>query len=348
VAEVRIGDRVIGETHPVYIIAEAGNNHNGRLDIARRLIEVAAEAGADAVKFQVYRAGEVYPRSAGVSSYLKREESVFDLIADLEMPWEWLPALADHCSKCSVAFLASVFGEESADRVDPFVQAFKVASYEMSHVPLIDHLLKKGKPLIVSTGASELEEVREMVDRVESRRNSGLALMQCTAAYPAPLESLNLRAMATMKQNFGTPVGLSDHSRHPLVGPMVAAAMGADLIEKHFTLSNRLPGPDHSFAVEPDELASLVHHVRAVEAAAGRPEKIVDPVEAELRRFARRSIFTTRRIAMGELLTRDNVAVLRCGQLDAGLPPSDLPRILGRRTSMTLEAEQPLCDEHVE
>lgn len=338
-ASLTIGARRIGDGHPCFVIAEAGSNHDGRFDQARRLIDVAAEAGADAVKFQLFRARTLYARGAGRSDYLKLDRSIYDIIADMEMPYEWLPPLAEHAAARGLEFMASVFDEESVDRLDSLVRAFKIASYEMTHLPLVRHTAARGKPLIISTGAANLDEVHETVDAV---RQVPLALMQCTAAYPAPLDALNLRAIVTLRATFGVPVGLSDHSRDPLVGPLAAVALGASLLEKHFTLSNRLPGPDHPFAIEPDELASLVRKVREAESALGDGDKTVHVVEDELRRFARRAIFVARDVAPDEPLGAHNLVILRCGTLQPGLPPSAWERVIGRRAARALSAEAPL------
>jgi len=334
-----VGRRRIGDGHPCYVIAEAGSNHDGRLDQARRLIDVAAEAGADAVKFQLFRAKKLYARKAGRSEYLKLDRPIYDIIADMEMPYEWLPPLARHAAERSIDFMASVFDEESVDVLDPLVAAFKIASYEMTHLPLVRHAAAKKKPLIVSTGTADLDEVRETVAAIGA---APFALLQCTAAYPAPLDALNVRAVVTLKATFGVPVGLSDHSRDPLIGPLAAVALGANVLEKHFTLSNRLPGPDHGFAIEPHELSELVRRVRETERALGTGDKKVQPVEEELRRFARRAIFVARDVAAGEPLGPDNLVILRCGALEPGLPPSAWERVLGRRAARPLSAEAPL------
>ncbi len=342
---VRISDRTIGDGAPCFLIAEAGSNHNGLEPQAIRLIDVAAAAGVDAVKFQVFRAERLYPKHAGMSDYLKVGRSIYDIISEMEMPYAWVPALAARCHEHGMLFMASVFDEESADRLAPFVDAFKIASYELTHVPLIRYLLRAGKPVIVSTGAATLEEVAETVDAVRSARHHGLILMQCTAAYPAPLESLNVRTIPAMKAAFEVPVGLSDHSREPLVGPLAAVAVGANLIEKHFTLSNELPGVDHRFAVEPAELRLMVQKIRETERALGDGRKVVHPVEEELRLFARRSIFAVREIARGDALTRDNIAVLRCGKLPAGLPPKQFDEILGRRARRDIPQERAITSD---
>ncbi|MBI3126007.1 MAG: N-acetylneuraminate synthase family protein [Candidatus Tectomicrobia bacterium] len=339
---IEVGGRRIGAGEPCFVIAEAGSNHNGSLEKARELVETAASAGADAVKFQVFRAERLYPKSAGLSGYLKLSKPIYDIIAEMEMPLGWLPVLSDLCRERRIQFLASAFDEESADRLDPYTHAFKVASYEMTHIPLIRHLARKGKPLIISTGTACLDEVAETVEEVRAAGRAPLALMQCTGAYPAPLESLNVRAIPTMKSAFGVPVGLSDHSRDPLVGPLAAVAVGGSLLEKHFTLSNDLPGPDHRFAVEPGELRLMVRKVRETERALGSGEKVVDPAEEELRSFARRSVFSLRAIAAGELLSLGNIAVLRCGNLPAGVEPRRLGEILGKRASRAIPAEQAL------
>jgi len=343
--KVKIGRRWIGEGEPCFIIAEAGSNHNGDIDHAKRLIEVASCAGADAVKFQVFRADRLYSRGAGVSDYLKMPRPIYDIIADLEMPYVWLSELAAHCQKKDILFLASVFDEESADQLDPHVEAFKIASYEITHIPLVRYVAHKKKPVILSTGTANLEEVVEIVDEFRRTGNGDLILMQCTAAYPAPLESLNVRAITTMRSRFGVPVGLSDHSRDPLVGPLAAVALGANVLEKHFTLSNESPGPDHRFAVEPAELGLMIRKVRELEKAMGSGEKVMNPIEAELREFARRSIFAVRDIEAGETFSKGNIAILRCGNLKPYLEPKHFQDVLGKRAQRNIAAESAIQRE---
>ncbi len=265
-----------------FVIAEAGSNHNGSLDNARRLIEVAADAGADAVKFQVFRARRMYPRTAGVSDYLGLPIPIYGVIEELEMPYDWLPLLADECRAAGILFMATPFDEESADRIDPFVGAHKIASHELTHTPLLEHVARKGRPVILSTGAADLMEVGEAVAALGAAGDPPLTLMQCTAAYPAPFAALQLRAIVTMREAFGLPVGLSDHSRDPFVAPVAAIALGAAAIEKHFTLSNDLPGPDHRFALEPPELDLMVEAIRHAELALGDGRKVIEPAEREL------------------------------------------------------------------
>lgn len=337
--KIEIGHRLVGDEEPCFIIAEAGSNHNRSLEQAKRLIDIAAEAGADAVKFQTFLAAKLYPKTAGTSDYLNIPKSIYDITAEMELPYEWIPALAAHCVEKGILFLSSVFDEQSSDFLDPYLVAFKIASYEITHIPLIQYVAKKGKPVIISTGTANLKEVRETVEEFRQTGNDQIILMQSTASYPAPVDSLNVRAVQTLKQTFSVPAGLSDHSRDPVVGPLAAVALGANLIEKHFTLSNELPGPDHRFALEPAELRLMIQKVREAEKALGNGEKVMHPIEAELRGFARRSIFAVRDIAKGEVFSEKNIAVLRCGKLPEGLQPKYYPELLGRRAIRAIPAE---------
>lgn len=345
---IKIGDRWVGDGEPCYIVAEAGSNHNGSFEQALRLIDVAAEAGADAVKFQHFKAAKLYPRSAGQSDYLKVPRPIYEIIREMETPDEWAPRLAEYCAERRIAFLSTPFDEQSADLLEPYVPAYKVASYEMTHTPLLRHLARKGKPLIISTGTATLEEVRRAVEVAIKEGNQRLILLQCTASYPTPLDAVNVRALVTMRQATGCLTGLSDHSCDPIVAPMAAAALGACVIEKHFTLSNRLPGPDHQFAVEPMGLRELVRRVREVEQALGHGRKETLPIESELRAFARRSIFALRDIAPGEPLTQENIAVLRCGKRGCGLSPDQYEGLLNRKAARAIPKESLVTFDDVE
>jgi N-acetylneuraminate synthase len=335
---MRIGRRTIGPGHPVYFIAEAGSNHDKRYDQAIALIDVAVAAGADAVKFQTFRADKLYPKNAGITKYLAVPKSIHEIIRDLEMPWEWIPKLAAYCESKRIDFMSTPFDEESADALAPYVPAFKIASYEMTHHTLVQHCARSGKPMIVSTGTATLDEVREVVQAVRDVGGRELAILQCTAKYPAPLSTLNLRTLVTMADALGVIVGLSDHSREPLPGPMAATALGASVIEKHFTLRNDLPGPDHAYALEPAELALVIAKVREVEQTLGTGIKAPPPEEQELRAFARRSLFTWKDVAAGERLTVQNTAPLRCGELPYGIHPRDFVRVLGRTAKTAMPA----------
>lgn len=342
-----IRNRPVGPGHPVFVVAEAGSNHNGSFETALALIDAAAEAGADAVKFQTFEAARLYPRRAGTSDYLGSTTPIYEIIEAMEMPAAWLPALRDRAHERALAFLSSPFHEEAVELLAPIVDAFKIASYELTHAPLLEAVARTGLPVVVSTGASTLAEARRAIETLARAGNEAVVVLQCTAAYPAPLEAANVRAVQTLASELGVPAGLSDHTRDPTAAPMAATALGAVLIEKHFTLSNRLPGPDHAFAVEPDELARLVQAVRRTEAVLGSGEKAVHAVEEELRRFARRSVFATRAIRRGEPFSRANVDVLRHGKLATGLGPDQLERVLRAKAAQDIEAETALQPEHL-
>lgn len=329
---------------PCFIIAEAGSNHNGSVEQALALIDVAADAGCDAVKFQVFKAKRLYPKAAGQSDYLGDPRSIFDIIAAMELPEDWLPRLRERADARDLAFIASPFHEQAVALLDPFVDAFKIASYELTHAPLLREVAARGKPVIMSTGASNIDEVGEAIATLEQAGCRELALMQCTAAYPSPPEAVNVRALVTLRERFGIPSGLSDHSEDPVIAPMAAAALGAAVLEKHYTLSKRMPGPDHAFAIEPEGLTRLVAGVRAVERVMGSGQKSVHGVEAELRQFARRVLMTTQAVAAGESFSRANIDVLRRGKLEGGLAPSRLDDVLASVAARDIPAETPLTD----
>jgi N-acetylneuraminate synthase len=342
---MKIGSHTIGQS--CYVIAEAGSNHDRDLDTAYALIDVAVDAGADAVKFQLFRAGKLYPRSAGEADYLEARKSIYEIIADLQVPDDWIEKLARRCRERGIDFLCTPFDEEAADLLEPHVPAFKIASYEMTHLPLVRHCARKRKPLIVSTGTAELREVQETVAAIRAEANDEIVLLQCTASYPAPLDSANVRALVTLRETCGVPAGLSDHTSDPIVAPVVAVALGAVVIEKHFTLGRDRAGPDHKYAIEPGELKAMIRAIRGAEAALGSGRKELLDVERELHAFARRSIFAARAIAEGETFSRDNVVVLRCGRHAAGLQPAALDRLLDRKARRAIAADTPIRDEDV-
>lgn len=325
----------------VFIIAEAGSNWRAGSSardrrMAKALIDAAAEAGADAVKFQTYRADKVYVPNAGDSDYLSKngiKQSIVDIFKHLEMPYDMIPMLAAYCQKRKIEFMSSIFSEEDFRAVNPHVRCHKIASYEISHVRLLDAAARSKKPLILSTGAATLDEIDWAVGRFRRAGGRDLSLMQCTAKYPAPLDALNLKAIPTLISRYGLPVGFSDHSREPFVGPVAAVALGARLIEKHYTMDNRLPGPDHAFAITPPELKALVRAVRDAEKALGTDVKAVLPEEEELRHYARRSLQATRPIRAGERFAEgENFDILRPGKQRQGVHPKFIGAVEGKKS----------------
>lgn len=334
--------RRIGDNAPTFIIAEAGSNWRmgtpaRDLAMARALIDVAVEAGADAVKFQTYRSHTVYVPNAGESDYLAEagiKQDIISIFDDLSMPYEMIGELAAYCQKQGVLFMSSPFSVADFAAVDPYVLIHKIASYEISHIRLIEAAARSGKPLVLSTGASGHADIRFAVEWFRQCGGRDLVLMQCTAKYPAPLETLALRVLPVLKERYQVVVGFSDHSQDPVIGPSGAVALGASVIEKHFTLDKRLPGPDHAFALTPEQLKQLVKAVRDMEQALGSAKKEVQAAEEELYHFARRSLQASQPIAKGEVLREGvNVEILRPGKQQAGLHPKHLPEVEGKRAT---------------
>lgn len=325
----------------VFIIAEAGVNHNGSLDIAMRLVEEARVAGADCVKFQSFKAERLSSRLADKAAYQKRnigeDGSQFSMLSDLELSEADHRELIAHCRSQGIMFLSSPFDEQSADLLDSLgVAAFKIPSGELTNHEFLLHLAGKNRPLILSTGMSTLAEVAEAIEAVATTGNRKLSLLHCVTEYPAPVQQINLRAMLTLATAFGYPVGYSDHT--PGIEIAVAAtALGARIIEKHFTLSRDMLGPDHRASLEPPELATMVRAIRNVEECLGNGIKA--PAECELKNIfvARKSLVAARDIATDEVLTRQNVAVRRPGH---GIQPRDLEKALGLRVTRTVKAEE--------
>lgn len=329
----------------VYVIAEAGSNWRmgtlkRDLAMARALIDVAAKAGADAVKFQTYKPETIYVTNAGKSGYLSDagiKEDIFEIFADLSMPYEMLPELGEYCRTVGLDFLSTPFSPADFAAIDPYVPLHKIASYEISHVHLIRLAARSTKPLVLSTGASTEDDIAWAVETFQAAGGGELCLLQCTAKYPAPLASLNLRTIPWLRQRFGVASGLSDHSREPTVAPVIAVALGARVIEKHYTLDNRLPGPDHAFALTPDDLFRMVREIRMAEQVLGDGIKVVLPEERELADYARRGLQATKPIVAGEVLREgENFSILRPGRQVLGAHPRHLDRIEGGKAARTI------------
>lgn len=322
-----------------FVVAEAGVNHNGDPALARRLIDEAAAAGADAVKFQTFRADRVVSPSAPKAAYQTANtggaQSQLEMIRALELDGEQFAHLKAHCARRGILFLSTPFDEDSADLLRGLgVPAFKVPSGEITNLPLVRHVGGLGRPVILSTGMATLEEVGRAVDTLSAAGCPGLAILHCVSDYPAAPEDTNLRAMATLREAFGVPVGLSDHSEGIEIA-LAAVALGAAVIEKHVTLDKALPGPDHRASLDPGELRALVAGIRKVEAALGDGIKAPRPAEADTSAVARRSLFLRAGLGAGEDIRADNLVALRPA---GGIPPDELERVVGRRAARDLEA----------
>lgn len=332
-------------TDAVFVVAEAGSNWRvgspeKDIEMAKSLIEVAAHAGVDAVKFQIFRPETIYVANAGESQYLHKagiEQDMHELFAHLSMPYEMIPELARYCQKLNVEFMASAFSKNDFLAIDPYVKRHKIASYEIGHIRLIELAARSQKPTLISTGAANEEEIAWAVQTFYAAGGPNLSLLQCTAKYPAEVDSMNLRTILWLKNRFKCKVGLSDHSRHPTAAPVAAIALGARFIEKHFTMDQKLPGPDHAFALMPDELKEMVSAIRRTELMLGSWVKNIHPCEQELRSFARRGIQALRHIQKGEILQEGvNIDILRPGQQTQGLHPKNIIQIEGKKATRSI------------
>ncbi|WP_294597274.1 N-acetylneuraminate synthase [uncultured Rikenella sp.] len=328
------------------IIAEAGVNHNGSPELARQLVDAAAAAGVDYVKFQTFRADKLVTRTARQAAYQSRnlghgEESQYTMLKRLELSPDDHRTLIDHCNAKGVEFLSTAFDLESIAFLDSLgLPLWKVPSGEITNFPYLRAIGLTGKPVILSTGMATLDEIEAAVGvltRFGTPRN-GITLLHCTTEYPAPKDQVNLRAMQTMHERFGLPVGYSDHTEGIEI-PVAAVAMGATVIEKHFTLDRNLPGPDHKASLEPDELTAMVRQIRAVESALGNGTKEPAPAEQPNIPIARKSIVAATAIQRGELFTEENLTAKRPG---TGLSPMLWESIVGRTAPHDFEPDQPI------
>jgi sialic acid synthase SpsE len=327
------------------VIAEAGSNHNRDLATALRLIDVAAEAGADAVKFQTYTAEGLYSRQTPGMTYLEEQgligerESVWELIKRVEIPWEWHGELARHAAQAGITFLSTPFEEAAVDLLEEVgVPAYKIASYEVNHLPLIERVARTGKPMLISTGMASLGDIERALDTAAAAGARNLMVMHCAVNYPPRFADLNLRAITTMREAFQIPIGWSDHTPGH-TADVVAVTLGACAVEKHFTLSRAQTGPDHPFALEPDELGAMVTAIREAEDALGSSVKRVTDAEADLFRLGRRSLVAARDIPAGGELSRGDLAVKRPG---FGIPVDALDQVIGRHVVRDVVSDQVL------
>jgi sialic acid synthase SpsE len=344
---IRIGERLVGEGQPCFIIAEAGVNHNGEVELARRLVDVAVRAQADAVKFQKRTITDILVRAALDAPYV-RPSSLGATYGEhrekLELPEDAYWELVDHCRKRDITFLASAWDPKSADFVDELgVPAFKIASADLTNLPLLDHIARKNKPILLSTGMSEMDEIADAVATVR-RHHDQLVLLQCTSAYPCDNADLNLRAMETLRRAFDVPVGYSGHERG-LSPTEAAVALGAVVVERHFTLDRTLPGPDHAASLEPRGLELLVRNVRNVETALGSSTKRVLPAERPVRDRLAKSVVAARDIAAGARLEASDLTVKGPG---TGISPRFLGRLIGRTVPGAIAADTLLPPEALE
>lgn len=342
---MKIGSYTIGNGQNCFIIAEAGSNHNKDLETALKLIEIAAEAGANAIKFQLFKANTLYSKKTPIPSYLlehkliNTNETICDLISKLELPLDWLQKLIEHSNKCNLVFLCTPFDLEAVDILESIsIKAYKIASFEITHIPLIRKVAKTSKPIILSTGMANLSDIEIALETIleAGGRLDRVALLHGAIGYPPPFEALNLKAIQTLKAAFNLPVGFTDHTLG-YESAVAAVALGACIIEKHFTLSKAQQGPDHPFALEPHELKQFIKTIRNIESALGDGIKKHSVFEQELYKLARRSIVAKCFIKKDTIITPDMLEIKRPGY---GIHPKFLEIIVGRKANRDIEEDE--------
>jgi len=328
---------LIGDGQPCFVIAEIGSNHNHDFVLAKKMIEAAAEAGVDAVKFQTFRAQSHYSKHAPGFTYLN-DRNTFELIKNLELDRSWHAPLKEYAESLSLMFLSSPCDVEAIVELDQLgMRAFKVASFDLSDLGLVGHIAKTGRPVILSTGLADWMDIQRAIDTCGGVGNKNIVLLQCTSLYPAPAHLSNLLAVKVMRDAFGVLTGYSDHTEGDHIC-LAAVALGACVIEKHFTLDRKLPGPDHSFAMEPEPFKQMMQRLREIEAAMGDgSKKGPRSEEREMFEKGRRSLHAKRRIAKGEIIAPDMIMTKRPG---LGIPPHLMDVVIGRAVRSDIEEDQ--------
>ncbi len=345
---ISINGRKIGPGEPAYLIAELSANHNQSLEKAVELIHAAKTAGADAVKLQTYtpdtltiRCDNEYFRIGSGSLWAGR--NLYDLYSEAYTPWDWQPKLQEVARTIGLDLFSTPFDFSAVEFLERMeVPAYKIASFEIVDLPLIEHVARTGRPIIMSTGMSALAEIEEAVATARQAGAREIALLKCTSAYPAPAAGMNLRTLTHLADAFGVPVGLSDHTLG-ISSAVAAVSLGASIIEKHFTLSRRDPSPDSAFSLEPAEFRAMADAVRTAEQALGGVSYGVTEAEAKSRVF-RRSLFVVEPVAAGEVFTSRHVRSIRPGH---GLHPRYLAEVIGRRAACAIDRGTPLAWRHL-
>lgn len=339
---IRIGTRAVGGGQPVFIIAEAGVNHNGKLALAKKLIDAAKAAGADAVKFQTFKAEDVVTQKGKMAAYQKRNtgktESQLAMLRRMTLTDKEFAMLAAYAKRKGIIFLSTAAGGfNSVDVLEKIgVPAFKFGSSDLDNLPLLDYAARLRKPILISTGMSTLHETRDAVAAIRKRGNDKIVVFQCTTDYPAQLSETNLRAMVTMQKTLGIIPGFSDHTAGAQAS-MLAVALGACVLEKHMTLSNNLPGPDHKASLNPKDFAAYVRDVRTSELILGSGDKTVARSAKQYIPLVQKSVVAARFIRMGERLNKENLAIKRPA---GGLSPKAYFDMVGKRATRNIEHDE--------
>ncbi|MCB2310029.1 N-acetylneuraminate synthase family protein [Clostridium tagluense] len=352
-----LNNKLFGKNSRTFVIAEAGSNHDGDLEQAKKLIDIAVDCGADAVKFQIFKAEKLYHKNVGMIQVPGGKIDFFDFLKKMEMPIYWVAELKEYCKERDIELLFSIFDIQSVDIIKKFdINAIKIASPELNYIQLFEECAKLNKPIIFSTGISKLGDIEQAIETIE-KYHSNYAILHCITSYPASYEQCNLNIIKTLAKCFEHPVGLSDHTMDFKYVPALAVAIGASIIEKHFTISRELNGPDHKFALEPNELKIMIKEIRKVETMdnkeklifidkipnsqmiMGKSRKCITDDERILYECDRRSIISVKDIDIGEIIKVDDVSILRAERnIKPGLEPKFLDSILGKKVTRKISS----------
>ena len=314
--KIMIKNHLVGEGEPTFIIAEAGSNHDGKKEQVKKLIDIAADAGVDAVKFQAFKADKLF-----------NSEEIVKKLEKIEFKDDWYEEIFEYAHNKGIILLFSVFDEKTVDILSNYdMSAYKIASYEFLHFPLLNKIIKKNKPIILSTGMANLLEVEKVINWINSRGNNQIILMHCVSQYPTQIDDVNLKSITALKR-YNMPVGFSDHTLG-IYASIAAVAMGSDIIEKHFTISRSMKGPDHSYSLEPSELKEMVNGIRQVDKMLGVEEIIPSEYEVNQRQ-SRRAIYANNDIEMGKVVEKDDLIILRPSPTGC-LLPEEVDNIVGK------------------
>lgn len=345
----KIGNKVIGDGNPTFIIAEAGVNHNGDINIAKKLVDEAVLAKVDAIKFQTFKTEKLVTGYAEMASYQKQNigsaDSQFNMLKKLELSYESFIELKQYCIQKGIMFLSTPFDLESADFLASIgMEAFKISSGDLTNIPFLQHIAKFNKPIILSSGMATLSDIEDAINAIQLLGNKEVAVLHCTSNYPAKLENVNLNAMSTIKSAFKVVSGYSDHTVGITI-PIAAAAMGANIIEKHFTIDKNMEGPDHKASLCPLELSEMIKAIRDVEMAFGTGIKRYNISEVDTMKAARKSIVAARYIKKGDSIKFVDLDYKRPG---TGLSPKYYNDIVGKISNRDIKVDEQITSKMVE
>jgi len=348
IPSITIAGRRIAEDCPPYVIAELSANHNGKLETALEIIKEAHKAGADAIKLQTYTADTITLNSDAdefkIHGGLWGGKTLYQLYQEAHMPWEWHRPLFEYAQKLGITIFSSPFDNTAVDLLESLnAPAYKIASFEAVDLPLIRYVASTGKPMIISTGMADAEEIEEAIQAAYDGGCKELAILRCVSGYPAPAEEYNLHTITDMKRRFGLVTGLSDHTLDNITA-ITSIALGASIIEKHFTLDRNAGGPDDSFSIEPSELKKLCQNIKSAWLALGKINYGCKSSEQGNIKF-RRSLYFVKNIEAGQTITEDMIRSVRPGY---GLPPKKISEIIGKKSTMKIKANTPVSEEKIE